>query len=68
MQELMCFSAFLYQYIESLMFLEVARRGDSSPPKSVTAYIAINIRYVVHACLIMAGDWPIPAESSIQTG
>ena len=26
MQELICFSAFLYQYIESFVFLEVARR------------------------------------------
>ena len=41
MQELMCFSAFLYQYIESLMFLEVARRGGAiaplALPKSATA-------------------------------
>ena len=27
MQELICFSAFLYQYIESFAFLKVARRG-----------------------------------------
>ena len=41
MQELMCFSAFLYQYIESIMFLEVARREGAiaplaPPPKSAT--------------------------------
>ena len=32
MQELICFSAFLYQYIEFLVFLKVSRR----PPKSAT--------------------------------
>ena len=28
----MCFSAFLYQYIESLVFLDVARRGGATAP------------------------------------
>ena len=32
MQELMWFSAFLYQYIESLVFLDVARRGGATAP------------------------------------
>ena len=31
MQELMCFSAFLYQYIEFFVFLKVARRGAIAP-------------------------------------
>ena len=30
MQESMCFSAFLYEYIESIMFLEVASRGGGA--------------------------------------
>ena len=38
MQELMCFSAFLYHYIDSSVFLEVARRGAIAPPKSTTVY------------------------------
>ena len=44
MQELMCFSVFLYQYIESLMFLKVARRGGgySPPPKSATGSIMVH--------------------------
>ena len=32
MQESMCFSAFLYEYIESIMFLEVASRGGAIAP------------------------------------
>ena len=39
----MCFSAFLYQYIEFFVFLKVAKRGGyspPSPPKSATVYIA----------------------------
>ena len=31
MQELTCFSAFLYNYIDSFVFLEVARRGAIAP-------------------------------------
>ena len=31
-QELICFSAFLYQYIEFFVFLKVSRRGGYSPP------------------------------------
>ena len=27
MQEIMCFSAFVYQYMESFVFLEVVRKG-----------------------------------------
>ena len=52
MQELMCFNAFLYQYIESIMFLEVARRGGAiaplAPPKSATEYCS-NVAYI---CII----------------
>ena len=32
MEELMCFSAFLYQYNESLVFLDVVRRGSGYSP------------------------------------
>ena len=32
MLELMCFSAFPYQYIESFAILRVARRGNYNPP------------------------------------
>ena len=42
MQELICFSAFLYQYIEFFVFLKVARRGGyspPSPPKSATVHV-----------------------------
>ena len=42
MQELICFSAFLYQYIESFAFLKVARRGGYGLPKSATGYTHIN--------------------------
>ena len=42
MQELIYFSAFLYQYIESFAFLKVARRGGYSPSKSATGYTHIN--------------------------
>ena len=31
MQKLISFSAFLFQYIESFLFLEVAKRGDFRP-------------------------------------
>ena len=31
MQELICFSAFLYQYIDFFVFLKVARRGAIAP-------------------------------------
>ena len=40
MQELICFSPFVYHYIDSSVFLEVARRGGlqpPTPPKSTTA-------------------------------
>ena len=39
MQELICFSAFLYHYIDSSIFLEDARKEAMppfSPPKSAT--------------------------------
>ena len=44
MQELICFSAFLYQYIEFFVFLKVARRGGGAiaplaPPKSATVHV-----------------------------
>ena len=47
MQELICFSAFLYQYIEFFVFLKVARRGWAiaplAPPKSATEAGIINM-------------------------
>ena len=44
MQELICFSAFLYQYIEFFVFLKFSRRGGYSPsspppPKSATVHV-----------------------------
>ena len=46
MQELICFSVFLYHYIyiDSFVFLEVAKRGAIAPlaPKSTTDNIAHN--------------------------
>ena len=52
MQELMCFSAFLYQYIESIMFLEVARRGGAiaplAPPLNPPLYMYVNVTYVAN--------------------
>ena len=39
MQELMCFNAFLYQYIESFAFLEPGcKEGATPPPKSATMH------------------------------
>ena len=47
MQELICISAFLYQYIEFFMFLKVARRGGynppTPPPKSATGQLMKNL-------------------------
>ena len=34
MQKLICFSAFLYQYIEFFVFLKVARRGGAIAPQA----------------------------------
>ena len=56
MQKLMCFSAFLYQYIESIMFLEFARRGGgysppSPPPKSATVVLqvfSVDLQIILH--------------------
>ena len=46
MQELICISAFLYQYIEFFVFLKVFRRGGYSPPsplpKSATAWVPLS--------------------------
>ena len=36
MQELTCFNAFLYHYIDSSIFLEVVRIGRAISPKSTT--------------------------------
>ena len=52
MQELMCFSAFLYQYIESIMFLEVARRGGYNPPSP-----PLNPPLYVVAKLLHSRSW-----------
>ena len=44
----MCFSAFLYQYIEFFVFLKVGRRGGyspPSPPKSTTDILCISALY-----------------------
>ena len=49
MQELIGFSAFLYQYIEFITFFKVARRGGyspPSPPKSTTDYICITLKRI----------------------
>ena len=67
----MCFSAVLYQYIESLMFLEVAR-GAIAPlnlplnivilPNSITLYCYINM-YIIYSRDLHDNDFdhlPIP--------
>ena len=62
MQELICFSAFLYHYIDSSVFLEVARREGAialpSSPKSATAKIK-DVQHLPalgcndHACVMV---------------
>ena len=65
MQELICFSAFLYQYIEFFVFLKVARRGAIAPPlnpplrgydyvsgfaKTVSNRARIEIQFILNIC------------------
>ena len=53
MQDLICFIAFLYHYIDSSVFLEVARKGAtaSPPPKTNTGYIQ-GFKVVLEAKII----------------
>ena len=43
MEELICFSAFLYQYTEFFVFLKVGRRGGYTPPNPSPKSATVNV-------------------------
>ena len=63
MEELICFSAFLYQYIEFFVFLKVARRGGAIAPPTpplnpslltiLTRMFKFHFAQFFHSCFII---------------
>ena len=52
MQEFICFSAFLYQYIESLYSLRLQGGRGYSPPKSATVAMSSHVsKLILHTVI-----------------
>ena len=57
MEELICFIAFLYQYIEFFVFLKVARREVAIAPLAPPLYPPLNLLQILKIVQSCTGFW-----------